>query len=252
MDIHVISLNRTPDRLRYFVRVNGHLPRLNHLPAVDGALLHRDDAMLRGVIEPDVPYPAGSIGCLLSHRTFWDLVIERDTPMTVCEDDAVFNKRFDRDSTQVISSLPADWHFCLWGYNFDAHLMFDFIPGVSVCLAQFDQATMRASLEQFRSAEINPRAFRLIQASGTMAYSISPSGARILREVCLPVRNTPVYFPGFQNWIPNVGPDVTLSAVYRNIRAFVSFPPLVVTPHDQIASTIKYGAPDADPSGTAP
>jgi glycosyl transferase family 25 len=251
VDTHVISLDRTPDRLDRFMRVNSHLPWLNHLPGVDGALLRRDDHTVREIVEPDVPYPVGSIGCLLSHIAFWDLVIERDTPMTVCEDDAVFNRQFDRDSTQVINSLPADWHFCLWGYNFDAHLMFDFIPGVSVCLAQFDQNTMRAGIEQFRSAEVNPRAFRLIQASGTMAYSISPNGARMLREVCLPVRNTPVYFPGFRNWIPNVGPDVTLSAVYRNMLAFVCFPPLVLTPHDQFNSTIKYGAPDAEQSAPA-
>jgi hypothetical protein len=84
-----------------------------------------------------------------------------------------------------------------------------------------------------------PRAYRLFQAFGNVCYSVSPAGARLLRQNFLPLRNTRVYVPGLSGALVNYCMDVALNGIYEHINSFVSIPPLVVTRNDHSTSTIQ-------------
>jgi len=183
------------------------------------------------------------LGCALSHLALWDLSIERNAALTVCEDDAIFNRHFTDDAGLIVNSLPRDWHFVLWGWNFDSYLCFDMIPGISHTTAKFDQNRLRAGAQEFQSRRLTPRPFRLLRACGSCCYSISPFGARALRDFCLPLRNMSVFFPGLNRSLPNNNFDVMMNAIYPKMNAFVSFPPLAITKNEHATSTVQRPAP---------
>jgi GR25 family glycosyltransferase involved in LPS biosynthesis len=240
LDIHVINLDRSEDRLLAFKTLNGH-PNLKFLrfSAVDGKDVARGPLVHRGIITADLRYRDGALGCALSHLALWDLAIEQNQSLTVCEDDAIFNRGFGVAAESLIKALPEDWHVILWGWNFDSILLFDMIPGVSPCLGIFDQDRMRMGIDAYQSASLMPRPFRVHRAFGTVGYSVSPMGARAMKQHCLPLRNMDVFFPGLERTLPNSGIDIMLNDAYPSINAYVSFPPLIITRNLHSISTVQ-------------
>lgn len=226
--MRVISLVRTPERLRRFQDTNMHLaPEV--VRATDGREVSYVD-----FLPPS--WSPGAIGCMLSHLRVWNEVTALNRPLTVFEDDAVIHHQFVDLANAVLASLPEDWHFCLWGFNFDAAVMFDVLPGVSPCVALFDQPTLRASGAAFQDSFLRAQAFRLARAFGTIAYTISPAGVAALRPLCVPPRMDPLpYYDGLR---PNTGLDTTLNAAYQKVNAFVCFPPVVATMNEHEGSTV--------------
>ena len=115
---------------------------------------------------------------------------------------------------------------------------FELLPGVSSFAANFDQKQLRRGIEAFQSAVVAPRLLRLYAAFGIVCYTISPaSDARVLKQLCLPLRNAPVVIPGstapwrIPPWI------LALVGILARVNAFASFPPLVVTKNDHSIST---------------
>jgi GR25 family glycosyltransferase involved in LPS biosynthesis len=245
LDIRVINLDRSKDRLLTFESLNTH-PNLKfrRFSAVDGKDVERGPLVDRGIMTADLSYSDGALGCALSHLALWDLAIEQNQSLTVCEDDAIFNRGFDVAAESLIKALPGDWHMILWGWNFDSVLLFDMIPGVSPCLGIFNQARMRMGVEAFQSACLMPRPFRLVRAFGTVGYSVSPIGARAMKQHCLPLRNLEVFFPGLERVLPNSGLDIMLNDAYPSIYAYVSFPPLIITRNQHSISTVQQEATD--------
>ena len=94
-------------------------------------------------------------------------------------------------------------------------------------------------IEAFQSARLAPQAFRLFNAFGVVAYSVSPTGAESMKSHCLPLRNMDVPVPGLGRAVPNRGIDVMLNSVYPRINAYVCFPPLVVTRNFHGISTVQ-------------
>ena len=133
--------------------------------------------------------------------------------------------------------MPPDWHIVYWGWNFDTIAHFELLPGVSSFAANFDQKRMRRGIEAFQSAVVAPRLLRLHAAFGIVCYTISPLGARVLKQLCLPLRNGPVVFPGVSRTLPNSALDVALVGILDGVSAFASFPPLVITKNDHSIST---------------
>ena len=240
MNIHVINLDRCPDRMLAFEKLNGHLqPNLLRFPAVDGATVARGALADRGTITADLGYGDGALGNALSHLALWDLSIETNRAFTVCEDDAIFNRGFGPAAESLINLLPSDWHVILWGWNFDSVVLFDMLPGVSPCLSIFDQDRMRMGVEAFQSASLTPRPFRLFNAFGIAGYAVSPLGAQVMKQRCLPLRNRDVPIPGLGRAVPNRALDVVLNDVYPRVNAYVSFPPLIITRNFHTNSTVQ-------------
>ena len=240
LDIHVINLDRCKDRMAAFEKLNR--PReVNFLrfSALDGKNVARSPLIESGIITADLCYGEGALGCALSHLALWNLAIEQSQSLTVCEDDAIFNRSFGPAGESLIQALPPDWHLILWGWNFDSIVMFNMIPGVSPCLGMFDQDRMRLGIEAFQTARLTPQPFRLFNAFGTVGYSVSPAGARAMKQHCLPFRNMDVFIPGLGRAVPNRDFDIMLNDAYPRLNAYVSLPPLIITRNFHSISTIR-------------
>jgi GR25 family glycosyltransferase involved in LPS biosynthesis len=242
LEIHVINLDRSKDRWSAFEALNGRLPvSFSRFPALDGTNMARGSLVERGIISADLGYGDGALGNALSHLALWDLAIEKGQSLTACEDDAIFNHGFGPAAESLIKSLPPDWHVILWRWNFDSVALFELVPGVSPCLAMFDQDRMRMGIEAFRSANLLPQPFRLFNALGIVGYSVSAAGATAMKHHCLPLRNMDVSIPGLGRAVPNRGLDVMLNGVYPHVNAYVSFPPLIITRNFHSISTVQEG-----------
>jgi GR25 family glycosyltransferase involved in LPS biosynthesis len=233
--IHLINLDRSPDRLAEFKSRNRHLRNVARFPAVDGSQLHRDELVRRGIIEPDLGYTAGALGNTLSHLALWDLALQTGEPVTLCEDDAVFHGTFEQKSADLLNTLPPQWHIVLWGYNFDSPVIVEW-GETNSCTLTFDQDEIRRCLARFAELALQPALYKLAEGCGIVCYTISPAGAQILKNFCLPLRNMLIRFEGLNRTVPNFALDVMMNGIFRRMSAYACFPPLVVTPNNREAS----------------
>lgn len=248
MDIHLINLDRSVERLERFKRSNARLAaRFIRWSAVDGRAVDPAPLIEQGRIDRAVlaTFSPGAVGCALSHLALWERAIQTAAALTLCEDDAIFNPGFPEAAEAALAGLPPDWDFVMWGWNFDSYLTFQMLPGVSPCVASFDQRAMSAGIRNFQQQTIAFQLYRLLRGFGTICYSISPKGAAALYRHCLPLRPMPVYFPGLNRTMANTGIDVMMNATYPAINAFVSFPPLVLAENEASGSTVQQ-APAAE------
>jgi glycosyl transferase, family 25 len=136
----------------------------------------------------------------------------------------------------------------LWSWNFDSYLFFDWLPGVSPCLASFDQDKLRTGLDAFQRSDLAPKGYRLMRAFGLVCYSVTPAGARKLHQQCLPIKPMSIYFPGLNRTLANMQVDYMTNDLYPRINAYVCFPPLAVTENDHVQSdTVVRPATAQDP-----
>jgi glycosyl transferase, family 25 len=166
----------------------------------------------------------------------WHRAADESEMLAICEDDAVFHSSFLNLAPQLISTLPDDWDFVMWGWNFDSILIFDLMPGISPCLGLFDQAQLRSAVSTFQARPVFPNMFRLLQGFGLVCYTLSAKGAHRLLELSLPIRPFALNLPMIGN-VPNFSPDVVTNAAYPKLNAYVSVPPLVVTRNEHETST---------------
>jgi glycosyl transferase, family 25 len=173
----LINLDRSPERLAEFSEINAHLGEgFTRFSAVDGGTL--DVAVLQGagLVASDIltTYSVGALGCAMSHIALWRRGLAGGEVLTVAEDDAVFHARFREHAADVLAKLPGDWDIILWGWNFDLFASIEMVPGVSPCLAQFEQVSTVPALRQFQAQAVQPHPLRLRWAFGTPCYSVSP------------------------------------------------------------------------------
>lgn len=249
MLVNVINLERSPDRLAEFRSANTHLESVVRFPGVDGktldiAELERQGILGSDLVSPDF-YTIGAVGAAMSHIALWDQAVRTHQITTVAEDDAVFHAAFDKQAGEIIRSLPSDWDFILWGWNFDLFLSFEMLPGISLSLSQFEQDRLRANIGSFQLLDIAPHAFRLVWSFGIPCYTVSPKGAAAMKRNCLPLQRSIAHFPPAQRsslraeHFRNVGIDSAMNNAYGSLQAYVCFPPLVVTKNDGATSTIQ-------------
>jgi GR25 family glycosyltransferase involved in LPS biosynthesis len=247
LHIHFINLDRSRERLAEFNAVNAHLTNCERFAAVDGKTLDIAALVAKGFVTADIvkDYTIGNIGAAMSNIALWNRAIDGDRIVTAAEDDAVFNLGFERQAAEIIAGLPEDWDFILWGYNFDLFMCFQMQPGASPCLALFEQERLRAGVAAFQSQAIPASLYRLIWAFGLTCYSISPKGARAFKSRCLPLAPKIVHCPEIARAPPGgpnyrtVGIDNHMNAVYRDLKAYVCFPPLVATKNENEKSTVQ-------------
>jgi GR25 family glycosyltransferase involved in LPS biosynthesis len=236
--IHLINLDRQPERLSKFIESNRPTLPIARFPAVDGHTLDVSGLIENRTITPEIlkTYTAGHLGTALSHLALWRKAIETSAVITVCEDDAIFNHDFVRKSREVLATLKADWDIILWGWNLDAALMIEVIPGVPGMV--FCSPPMSRSYDEDFRRELRPavpHSLKLYQAFGALCYSISPKGAAVLTQFSLPLRPMSILIPRVTGnneppqIIQNEGIDIVMSAAYPKIQAFASMPPLAIS-----------------------
>jgi len=250
MQIRVINLDRTLDRLTAFCAHNLHMPGIERVAAVDGRTLDRARLESAGLIMPDAPYTPGAIGNALSHMSQWEDAAARDTPLTVLEDDAVLCGNFVEESGRIIAALGPGWDFVQWGYNFNTVLSYELLPGVTSCAAVFDQDRMRRVLPVFHQRSVETSAYRVLRSLGMPAYSVSPRGAARLLAFCRPIRRLDIDFPllGLRS---NYSIDFMMNGAYAAMEAYVAVPALALTANDSSRSTVQDLSDQASPAHKA-
>lgn len=241
MKCFVISLKRTPERLKHFYALNGNRDRIEVFEAFDGLNINRDELVANAVIEEGLPhYSNGAIGCALSHKRLWEIAVELDQPITILEDDAILNHRFF-EKTDEICVRTKGWDYIQWGWNFDSFLTFMLPDDLSPCVSLFSQDEMRSNIRRFQSQEAEHSLYRLLGVFGIPAYTISVAGAKKLLEWCFPLCELDVYFWGLNRNFPNNGVDIVMNDFFRqaHANALVCFPPLVITANEHSISTIQ-------------
>jgi glycosyl transferase, family 25 len=250
LHIHLVNLDRSPDRLTQFCDVNRYLTSVSRFPAIEGSVLKLDSLVQQGLVTADIlsMFSVGALGCAMSNIALWDKSIANDQVVTISEDDAIFNYDFERRAEELMKSLPEDWDIVFWGFNFDMFLSFDVLPGVSPCVATFKQDQMRAGIGAFQKQSITPQVFKARWVFGTSCYSISPRGAKVIKGKILPLRPQVIPFPEAEGVLPfgsawrTVGIDNSINATHGEINSFVCFPPLVITKNESEKSTIRNTA----------
>lgn len=243
LPIHVISLARSAERKARFVDANRHI-EFEVFPAVDGRQLPDTVLQDRELFVQPLPFPTrGAYGCALSHLRLWEKAIASETALTIAEDDAVFRLDFPQASEQLLASLPEDWDFVLWGWNFDSILSLMAMPDVAPTVMVFNQDALRANLAKYRTQTTPVHALPLDKCFGIPAYSISPRGARRFKDACFPMRDFKLEFPLLTHPMPNTGIDIAMNRIYASTRSFVCFPPLVVTENRHDISTVQQPGP---------
>jgi GR25 family glycosyltransferase involved in LPS biosynthesis len=247
LHVKVINLQRSTDRLTEFMSCNSHLTDVSIFPAVDGQCVDIRSLAERGLVTQDIlsAYSVRALGCALSHSALWDMCIAGGDILTIAEDDTVFNARFDGSAEKVIDKLPAEWDLIIWGWNFDLFVCFELFPGVSHCLAQFEQDRMTSNIGLFHDQSVSPLSFKLLWAFGTPCYTVSPKGAHTLKSRLLPLRPKKILCPEgiraypYKAYYHGSSIDHALNGIYRQLDAFVCFPPLVVTKNELAKSTVQ-------------
>jgi len=205
LHIHVVNLDRSPERITEFCSVNRNITAtVARFVAVDGQKLDVDRLVQQGLVNKDIMsmFSVGALGCAMSNIALWDIAITSGQIVTTCEDDAILNDHFDQCAEAVLKTLPPDWDMILWGYNFDMFMSFELLPGVTHATTMFDQNRMRANIETFQRQTIAPQAYKLLWAFGTCSYSISPKGASALKGKILPLAPKVTPFPEGQKAYP--------------------------------------------------
>lgn len=238
-EIFVINLDRSPERLEQFRHVNSHLlPHVTRFTAVDGKTVNHATLLEQGIFAEPIFSSAGSIGNTLSNRKLWSIVAARSNYITIFEDDAIIHRNFLALAPAMIEELPNDWDIVLWGWNFDAPMSYDILRNVP-CLARFSQSDLRRHWTTLQNETISPALHRLHYAFGTVAYSISPAGAKKLLARAFPIK--PFFYQHSKHAIEIENPtiDYTLTTLYDSLNAYVSVPPLVLTKNEHGSSTVR-------------
>jgi glycosyl transferase, family 25 len=233
MAVYVINLDRDTERLSAYLTVNAHLSHVMRFPAIDGNRVDRSALERRGIIAGDLSYGNGQLGCALSHVVMWRRAVENDSVLTVTEDDVVLARNFMPAHDLFLSVLPKDWDIVLWGWNFDRPVWAEIPEGVAKSTMHFDQDELRRNMNVFRNQEVPHAPVRMRHCFGTMAYTISPAGAKILLDSCLPLADKLVGFAGLGIGVYNRGIDCLMNGAYPNMNAYVCMPPLAVSENRQ-------------------
>ena len=242
MDIFVISLQRSGDRKLFFDANNSkYITKYTYWNAVDGKTLDINKLDQNIFTKNSKNYSQGAVGCALSHLQLWEKCIELKRPIVIMEDDVIVNYNFTNHLNNLMNNmLPEDWDIVQLSYNFDSVLSYNNTV-YEQCNCIFNKKSVtRSDISNFVSSKINTTIAKLNHSFGTAAYIISPKGAKILKERCFPLNNKIVNIP-FLNNIMCFTIDCMMNAVYKDISAYVSVIPFVMTPHisEEFKSTIE-------------
>ena len=233
MPVYVINLDRDHERLRTFCEMNPHLTDFARFSAVDGRAADRAALLTEGIIASDLTYNNGQLGCALSHITLWRQAVAENRAITAIEDDAILAANFPECHHAFLKLLPEGWSIVLWGWNFDRSVWAEIPEGVAKSVLTFDQDALRENIETFRRSAGSHAPIRLRHAFGSLAYSVSPTGAKALLELCLPLARRFIQFDGFGIGIPNNGIDCMMNTAYPKLKSYVCMPPLAVSENRQ-------------------
>jgi glycosyl transferase family 25 len=176
--VRVINLDAHADRferVQTMIKTYGFANPVKRLVAIDGRKLSDDEKSrvvtlrARGEIEfgrelhQGLP-SWGAIGCTLSHKKAWEECIEKNTPMLILEDDAIFMGSVATWIERFLECLKCmqEWDICM-------------LQGVR-------GKSLNENMNQIDAPWPSGKAFM-----GTHAYIVTPKAAQLLQKYVLPI-----------------------------------------------------------------
>ena len=191
-DFHVINLDRDTERWELVVSeltTRGKVPRhkIHRLRAVYGKNLTADELRNNTTVVARHCSTPGTIGCYLSHRSFWDQVAEGSDPYQIAlEDDVLVAEGFSDAVATVVREVDEDcpetrggnWDVIFLGALGSVHP--DGRYGLNT-IASTMAGGLRTPQRIMAGA---PRCHRPRRPLGAHAYVLSQRGARKLLDSC--------------------------------------------------------------------
>lgn len=236
----VVNLDRQPEKFERFLKRNeGCGIAFERFPAVDGSKLTDEEVMAMGLVAPGSRFAPGTVGGTASMSKIWKMVAEQDEPALVFEDDCTIR----HDTLARLSTLLptlGDWDILVLGCNTDSVLDVEWAPGMKAMMGFRPQHPDDVSDAAFQRATTQVAAFRLNCCFGPGGYVLSPAGARRVYPYWLPMDNRLVTIEALGNRaVPTMGADMMANSIYRFIKAYACFAPLVVPRNNIAASTTQ-------------
>ena len=241
----VISLKRTPERLRAFYTINKNALvdwDIDVIDGIDGLEQEKINKHSRWVsASARENWTKGAIGSALSHIKAWRRCIELNQEVVIAEDDAVLasDLKCKLEGLKIVQGLAKQTGLVLLGWNTDSLLQAELLPGLEM-ISLFEPIYPR--LEQIK-AIINSNRERhlckLNQCFGLPAYWINPQIAKALLNACMPLQAEK---NKMTRGIPEhllLTLDGMLTNRYKNMNAKITIPPLALALNDQKTSLTK-------------
>jgi GR25 family glycosyltransferase involved in LPS biosynthesis len=233
----VISLSRTPQRLAAFRKNNDGLGLdVRHHEGVDGKEANLRKLVKWGKITETANYKPGMIGSALSHGELWQKAVDLGQTVLVFEDDARLRKDFAVQADGLLKEA-GDFDLVMFGFNTDYQLATGLFPGCDTLSVFSNRYPSAADMDLFAASTTRPALLPLRGMFGGCAYAISPKGADALLKACFPLDNKPVTFAPGKTPFPAFSLNGMMNTAYKDIKAYISFPPIVLSPNDQQATT---------------
>ena len=238
----VISLKRTPKRLRDFYTINK-----NTLIDWDVEVIHGIDGVENQQITQKSRWVSasarkhwtkGAIGSALSHIKAWRRCIELNKEVLVTEDDVILanDLKSKLERLKIIDKKAKKRSFILLGWNLDSVLYAELAPKLEM-ISLFEP--IYPTLEQLKELVDSNRERNLCNLTlcfGLPAYWISPQIARELMNKCKPFK---LEVNKMTRGIPEhtlITLDGMLTNRYKDINAKITIPPLALALNDQQTS----------------
>lgn len=242
----VINLERRPDRRQRFLEWNGRQPlRFEFFAAADGSRVDRAKLIERGLLDgEDTRFNGGSLGNALSQLSLWQACAAGREPFLIFEDDACLRGDFWRHARPTMERYLSAHDLIAFGFNTDCITALASSDGF-VSAIRFDE-TIKHRPDYFaaysRLKDERPQLFRCLQFWGTLAYAITPAGARRLIDACFPLSSRErIEIIGEQRSFAPYGLDgmVNLAIQKGKLNVVACYPPLVLGPNSHADSDIQ-------------
>lgn len=246
MRAFVINLERRSDRRQRFVEWNGRQPfRLEFFPAADGRQIDRGRLVACGLLDgQDNRFNGGALGNALSQHALWQACAAGREPFLIFEDDACLRGDFWRHARPMMERYLSAHHMIVFGFNTDCVTALRSADGF-VSAIRFDESVKQRP-DYFtafaRLADTSPQLFQCLQFWGTLAYAITPAGARALLGSCFPLSSRQsVDIVAEGRAIQPYGLDgmINLALQQRRIDVIACYPPLALGPNSHADSDIQ-------------
>ena len=241
----VITLSRTPERLRAFYKNNKNVLVDWNVEEIDGIDGHKQEELNQKSrwisASAKEHWTKGAIGSALSHIKAWRKCIELNREVLVVEDDAILanNLKSKLEKLKIIGRATNQSNLVLLGWNTDSLLQAELSPGLEM-ISLFEP--IYPELEQIKGIINSDRRRYLCNLNacfGLPAYWINPKAAHELIDACMPLRTE---INNMTRGIPKhilVTLDGILSNRYKDMNAKILIPPIALALNNQQTSLTK-------------
>ena len=88
----------------------------------------------------------------------------------------------------------------------------------------FREGSPMTDIEQAQRAPVSSQALKMVSVLGTIAYTVSPRGARRLLDYCLPLRKRAIELPDAGAAMPDKGIDCAVCGAFASMQVFLCLP----------------------------